>query len=182
MPLPGKKIALLEFDTRKPVIGTNLQLTNDKGLTSYLAGEVNDLSEIRNAVNEIPGLHVYHAGPVPLNPADLLLAENMSRLFDALRAEYDYIIIDSPPAGLVSDPFILGEFCDLVLYIVRNQKTLKKQLDFISQIVINKTLSNVYLVLNGIKQADHYKYGYRGYYGYGNSNGLKKKKQKASPA
>jgi capsular exopolysaccharide synthesis family protein len=176
--MPGKKVALLEFDIRQPALRNNLNVDSTKGLTSYLTGEISSLSEIGYGLDEIPGLHIYPSGPIPIHPADLLLTENMQRLFEALKAEYDYIIIDSPPACLVSDPIILGKYSDLVVYIVRNQKTLKKQLDFINEIATNKTLNNIYLVLNDIETSDKYDYG--NYYGYGKSKKRKPEKEKIS--
>lgn len=175
--IPGKKVALLEFDIRRPVIANNLHLDNTKGLTDYLTGQLNSISEICLASGEIPSLHIYPSGPVPLNPADLLLSDNLSRLFETLKAEYDYIIIDSPPVGIVSDPLIIGKYSDIVLYVVRYQKTSKKQLDFISKIVSDKTLSNVTLILNDVKKGDNYGYNYENDYNYGNSSRLKQIKK-----
>lgn len=182
--MPGKKVALLEFDIRKPAIGNNLKLNNTKGITDFLTGEVKDISDISHSLSEIPGLHVYPSGPIPFNPADLLLSENMSRLFEALKAKYDYVIVDSAPAGLVSDPFILAEYSDIIVYIIRSQKTSKKQLDFVTEKAANKTFHNVTLIINDIKKSDDTGYGY-GYggdytYGYGNTNGVSKKRKKIS--
>lgn len=175
---PGKKVALLEFDIRNPIISDNLNLDNSQGLTSYLSGEITDISRIVHMIEGVPNLHLYPSGPVPDNPADLLLADNLAHLFEILKAKYDYIIIDSAPAGLVSDPFIMRDFTDLVLYIVRSQKTTKKQLDFVNEIVQNKSLNNVNLILNDIKDDDQYGYGYGSNNNYGSSQELKKKKKK----
>lgn len=176
--MPGKKVALLELDIRKPSILTSLLLEQTEGLTDFLSGRISNLSQICRKYNEIPNLHIYPSGSLQLNPADLLLTENMSRLFEELKDKYDYLIVDSPPAGLVSDPFIMGAYCDVVLYILRYQKTLKKQLDFIGEIVNNKTLSNVALIVNDMKKSNGsgYGYNYDSYYHYGNSNGEKKEK------
>src|SRR6185369_2772911 len=99
-----------------------------------------------------------------VNPADALLNENIAHLFAELRQQYDYIIIDTAPAGLVSDAFILGEYSDAVLYIMRQRFTFKKQLDFVNDVYKNKKLKNIGLILNDIKTGG--KYGYSGY-GYG---------------
>jgi capsular exopolysaccharide synthesis family protein len=162
--MPGKKVALLEFDIRKPTIAIKLNLENTRGLTQYLTGEVNSISEISYSVNKIPSLHVYPSGPLPSNPADLLSTERLDRLFESLKANYDYIIIDSPPSGMVSDSFILGEFSDMVLYIIRSEKTLKKQLDFIRETIDNNSFNNVALVLNDLKRNDSYGFDYKSYY------------------
>jgi capsular exopolysaccharide synthesis family protein len=163
--MPGKRVALLEFDIRQPVIANNLNLDATKGLTNYLLGEVKSISEIFHISEDVPGLHIYPSGPIPPNPGDLLLTANLVKLFEALKAEYDFIIIDSPPAGLVSDSFVLGEFSDMVLYVIRSQKTIKKQIDFINEVAGNKSLSNMALILNDIKNNDNY-----GGYGYGSNS------------
>jgi capsular exopolysaccharide synthesis family protein len=162
--MPGKKVALLEFDIRKPTIAIKLNLENTRGLTQYLTGEVNSINEISYSVNKIPSLHVYPSGPLPSNPADLLSTERLDRLFESLKANYDYIIIDSPPSGMVSDSFILGEFSDMVLYIIRSEKTLKKQLDFIRETIDNNSFKNVALVLNDLKKSANYGFDYESYY------------------
>src|SRR5450432_95068 len=173
--IPGKKVALLEFDIRKPTIARKLNLENSRGLTQFLTGEITNLTDISYALNKIPSLHVYPSGPVPMNPADLLSGEVLNRLFETLKTKYDYIIIDSPPAGIVSDSFILREFGDLVLYIVRFQKTLKKQLDFIKESNENISPRNTAIILNDVKTADNYGFSYKDQYNYDRMNGTAKK-------
>jgi capsular exopolysaccharide synthesis family protein len=165
--IPGKKVALLQFDMRRP--GKDmLNLKNDVGLSQYLSGEITNLQDLYYVPDELPTLHGIHPGPVTGNPADLLLTENMARLFSDLRQYYDYIIVDSAPAGLVSDAFVLGEYSDAVLYIIRQRYTLKKQLNFLNDALKTKKLLNIGLILNDVKTGS--KYGYEGY-GYGNKNG-----------
>jgi capsular exopolysaccharide synthesis family protein len=161
--IPGKKVALLEFDIRQPVIATSLNINNAKGITNFLTGDIERISDIFHVSEEIPSLHIYPSGPTPSNPGDLLVTGKLSRLFATLKAEYDYIIVDSPPAGLVSDAFLLGEFSDMVLYVLRSQKTVKKQIEFINEVVNNKSISDVALILNDVRNSDNY-----GGYGYGN--------------
>jgi capsular exopolysaccharide synthesis family protein len=161
--LPGKKVALLEFDIRKPTIATNLDLVTKKGLTNYLSGDETDLSKISQPLKEINNLDIYTAGPLPVNPGDMLVSENLAKLFASLREKYDYVIVDSPPAKLVSDSFILGKFSDAVMYVIRDNYTLTKQLNFIKEIVANKTLNNINIIYNDIKTDG--KTAYDGYYG-----------------
>jgi tyrosine-protein kinase Etk/Wzc len=160
------------------MIGSNLNLDNSIGLTDYLTGELYSLSEIYHEIDRLPGLHVYLAGQAPWNSADILLTDKMNQLFKDLKSKYDYVIVDSPPAALVSDPFILGEYSDIILYIIRCKKTLKKQIDFINEIVKDKTLNNVSLVLNDVNLINGYGYGNgsKSDYNYGQLNGVKKKK------
>lgn len=166
--IPGKKVALLEFDMRKPGISKMLDLDNNIGITDYLTGQTNDLIDFCHVSPEVPSLHIYPSGPLPPNPGDVLLEENISELFTLLKKQYDYIIIDSAPAGLVSDAFILGTYSDAVIYVIRQRFTTKKHLDFLEEIYTTKKLNNIGLILNDVKTGG--KYGYSGY-GYESKNG-----------
>jgi Mrp family chromosome partitioning ATPase len=109
---------------------------------------------------------VFPSGDISINPADLLLNSNLESLFNELKSRYDYIIVDSAPTALVSDPFILAQFSDVELFVIRQRKTLKKQLDFLADIFISKRMNNVGLIFNDIKTGGKF-----GYYGYGGTNG-----------
>ena len=160
--IPGKKVALLEFDIRKPVLYKVFNIEhNAAGLTDYLNDKVDDLSKISYSISEIPTLHFFPAGTIAMNPADLLLSENLKKLFTLLKEEYEYVIIDSPPVGLVSDSMMLSEYCDMVLFIVRQHKTLRKNLNIIKNLGLNKTFSKIGLIMNDTRNGD--KSGYKNY-------------------
>lgn len=165
---PGKKVALLEFDIRKPSISTALNLEVDKGLTDYLNGDIQNVLSISRPMEQLPNLHVFPSGPLPVNPADVLLTAKLADLFTLLRREYDFVVVDTAPAGMVSDPFLLDQYCDASLFIVRQRYTQKKQLHFINDLAEAKKLQNMVLVLNDVKTGG--RYGYYGY-GYDNKNG-----------
>jgi capsular exopolysaccharide synthesis family protein len=165
--LPGKKVALLEFDIRKPGIVQNLDISGAKGLSNYLSGQETDLSKLYQPLPDLKNLHIYPSGPLPTNPGDLILSENLGKLFETLKESYDFIIVDSPPARLVSDAFIFGKYSDLVVYVIRHNYTLIKQFHYLKEIVANKTLSNINLVYNDFITGD--KNAYEGYYGDGKS-------------
>jgi capsular exopolysaccharide synthesis family protein len=158
--IPGRKVALLQFDMRKPMNADRFNSANT-GISQYLSGKIKDLTKIYYATDELTTLHIYPPGLVPANPADVLLSENMIDLFEELKRKYDYIIIDSAPAALVSDSFILGAYSDAVLYIIREGYTPKKQFDFINGVNKNKKLHSLGLILNDVKTGN--KYGYNGY-------------------
>jgi capsular exopolysaccharide synthesis family protein len=169
---PGNKVALLEFDMRLPSIFKMVNLSVTKGLSEYLRGETTDATAIKHESEDIQGLHIYPAGTLPSNAADLLLSEKLSGFIELLKKEYQYIIIDTAPVGLVTDAFILGKFCDAVMYIVRQSYTVKKQLDNINEIYKMGKFSNLCIVFNDIKSGGKYGSGY-GYqtdyeYSYGN--------------
>ena len=103
-------------------------------------------------------------------PAELLLDEKVAELFTYLRANFDMVIIDSAPVGLVSDAVVLSAFADATLYIMRQNYTLKKQLNLINDYYLNKKLPKMSLLLNDVSVTGGYG-GYYGNYGYGYSYG-----------
>lgn len=168
--LSEKKVALLLFDLRKsnipPALEQVILSKSSKGITNYLIGQTDDIAGIHVVDEGYPSLHVYPSGPIPPNPAELLLSPNTGKLFEYLRNNYDFVIVDSAPAGLVSDAFILQQYVDATLYIIRQRFTLLKQLDFIDEIYHTEKLKNISLVVNDVTMGG--RYGYYGYnYGYG---------------
>jgi capsular exopolysaccharide synthesis family protein len=164
----GKKVALLEFDIRRPSVSATLGLDNNVGITDFLRGEITDLSRLCKSSEQLPNVHVFSSGTLPLNAADAILTDKVTDLFSELRKKYDFVIVDSAPAGMVSDAFLLSEHCDAVLYIIRQRFTQKKQLEFINDLHRSKKFKNMAIILNDVKTGG--KYGYEGY-GYENKNG-----------
>lgn len=166
--LTEKKVALLEFDLRK-LKGINLdeiEDNNDRGITNFLIGQTNDINSICKTLKKHPNLHLYNTGPIPPNPAELIINSRMEMFFNILKDKYDYIVLDSAPVGLVSDSFALSKYADVDLYVIRQRYTLKKQLDFINDLHNEEKLKNMAIVVNDVNLAG--RYGYYGYgYGYG---------------
>ncbi len=166
--LTGKRVALLEFDLRKlkGIEIKEIDDNNDRGITNYLIGQTNDINSIYKTLRKHPLLHLYNTGPIPPNPAELIIGDRMESFFNALKANYDYIVIDSAPVGMVSDSFALSKYADATLYVIRQRYTLKKQMDFINDLKKDKKLTNMAIVVNDVNLAG--RYGYYGYgYGYG---------------
>jgi capsular exopolysaccharide synthesis family protein len=168
--LSGKKVALLEFDLRKPRILANLSIEKTGlGISNCLL-DMAKPEEVFTPLENFPNLHIYPSGIVPPNPAELIMSENNRHFFDNLQANYDYIIIDSAPVGLVSDTFSLAQFIDVSLYIVRHRFTFKRQVAFVEEVSNQKKLPNLYLIVNDLKMGA--RFGYYGYgYGYGKGYG-----------
>jgi capsular exopolysaccharide synthesis family protein len=166
--LSGKRTVILEFDIRKPKIMKGLGLHERKGITNYIVGSVG-LQEIIHPVPDVENLYVISCGPVPPNPAEMLLSEKIDRLFAELRQQFDAVIIDTAPVGLVSDAFTLGKYTDGTIYIVRHNYTLKKQVQMIDDIYRQRKLPHLSIIVNDISIRGGYGYyGYGGYgYGYG---------------
>ena len=115
--ISGKKTILLGLDLRKPKIFEDFKLSNDKGVVNYLVGDATK-DEVINTTH-VQGLDVMLSGPVPPNPAELLMSDAMDDLIKELRSIYDVIILDTPPLGLVSDAMELTQYADATLYMVR---------------------------------------------------------------
>ncbi|MFT6417552.1 MAG: capsular exopolysaccharide synthesis family protein, partial [Dokdonia sp.] len=170
--LSGKKTVLVGLDLRKPKIFDDFELTNDMGVVNYLIGQ-STLSEIRQD-SGISHLDIILAGPIPPNPSELLISDRMKMFMDELKANYDYIILDTPPVGLVSDALEVLPYADATIYMVRQGYTKKNMLGLINEKYRNGEVKNVSFVLNYFRTKGRYGYG-SGYgygYGYGNySNG-----------
>jgi capsular exopolysaccharide synthesis family protein len=164
--LSGKRTVILEFDIRKPKIMQGLGLSERKGITNYLVGSVT-LNEVIHPVKEVENLYVIPCGPVPPNPAEILLHEKVDQLFSELRNQFDAIIIDTAPVGLVSDAITLGKYADATVYIVRHGYTMKKQIHLVDDIYQQKKLPHLSIIINDINSRG----GYGGYYGYGSYGG-----------
>ena len=174
--LLGKKVLLCGLDIRKPRLVDLFKLTDKKrGITTYLAGDANNkdllFSQImKSGAND--NLDLLPAGIIPPNPAELLAKENLSKAIDFLSEEYDYILLDTAPVGLVADTLLIGRVASASIYVCRAEYTAKSSFEFINEIAAGKKLPNMSLVINGVDmdKGTYYgagKYGYGRRYGYG---------------
>jgi len=162
--LLGKKTVLVGFDLRKPKIFSDFDITNDIGVSTWLIGRDN-LDDVLN-ISKYDNLSIITAGPIPPNPSELISSAKTAELFISLKERFDYIIIDSPPIGSVSDTFHLASLADICLIIVRQNKTFKHMLEGTINDLKISSIKNISLVINdiGLKVNG---YGYFGKYGYG---------------
>jgi len=164
--LSEKKTVIVGLDLRKPKLFGEFNLSNDFGVVNYLIGQKNSDEIIQKT--EIPFLDVITSGPIPPNPSELIISEAMGELLEDLKKKYDYIILDTPPIGLVADALELVEYCDATLYVVRQNMTRKSMLALVNSKHKAGELSNISIIINSFENKA--KYGYT--YGYGNySNG-----------
>jgi capsular exopolysaccharide synthesis family protein len=168
MALAGKRTIILEFDIRKPKVLSHLNLPKKPGLTNYLLGKI-ELEDLPVPVPGYDNLYVLPCGPVPPNPAEMLLDQKLAKLFDYLKREFDLVIMDTAPVGMVSDALTLSKFTDATLYIIRQGHTFKKQISLIDQFYKEGKLPKLSIILNDVKNRRGYGYGYG--YGYGNGYG-----------
>jgi tyrosine-protein kinase Etk/Wzc len=170
MALAGKRTIVLEFDIRKPKILTQLNISKKPGLINYILGKAT-LEELPIPVEGHPHLFVMACGPVPPNPSELLLDEKLNDLFAFLRQQFDVIVIDSAPVGMVSDAMTLSKFANATLYIVRQGFTFKKQIGLIEELYQQNKLPKISLILNDVKLRAGYGGSSDGRYGYGYTSG-----------
>jgi capsular exopolysaccharide synthesis family protein len=166
MALAGKKTIILEFDIRKPKILSHLNIPKRAGLTNYLLGKM-AIEDLPVPLEGIPNLYILPCGPVPPNPAEMLLDPRLNDLFDWLRKNFDVVIMDTAPVGMVSDAMTLSKFADATLYIVRQGHTFKKQIGMIDEFYTQGKLPRISIILNDIKVRTGYGYYGYGRYGYG---------------
>lgn len=166
MGLAGKKTIILEFDIRKPRVLAGLKMGKHKGLINYLAGNI-QLDQLILPIPDAENLFVLPCGPIPPNPSELLLDSRVDSLFDALRQNFEIIIIDTAPVGMVSDALTLAKYADCTLYLVRQGHTYKKQISLIDEVYRENKLPKVSVVINDVKLKPGYGYYGYGRYGYG---------------
>jgi capsular exopolysaccharide synthesis family protein len=176
--LQGKKVAILEFDLRRPKISKALGLeNNDSGLTNMLVGKqtIEEIIRLVASTDE-ETLHLFPSGPIPPNPQELLSSKYMKTLKEYLDNNYDVVVIDTPPFGIVADAQILGSWADLTLIITRFNQTVKDQILEINEWKEKNYFNSMAIIFNGVKNTGYfgYKYGYYYYkrkYGYGYYSG-----------
>lgn len=167
--LMGKKTLVMGLDLRRPTLARRLGVNNHVGTTSYISGQCNDIEKMLVPSNENPNLFVLPAGPVPPNPNELLMSDRMQDLMDTLRKEFDYIIIDSAPIGVISDSYLLTRFSDLQIYVSRANYTSKHCLKLLHTAISRGMMPNAYIVVNAVNIASnsyvYHRYGNYGHYG-----------------
>lgn len=165
--MSNKKTVIVGLDLRKPKIFDDFGMKNNVGVVNYLIG--NEKIEDVISKTHIENLDFITAGPIPPNPSELILSNATAEMIEYLKEHYEYIILDTPPIGLVSDAFELFKYANAKLYIVRQNFTHKGMLKVIHDRYKKQELSKLTIVLNNFKSKGSYGYGYG--YGYGANYG-----------
>ena len=166
--LLDKKVILVGLDIRRPRLASLFELPkSEKGVSTLLTKQEPTLSDIKE--NIVPSevnknLDLLLAGPVPPNPAELIARPSLDKMFEILRKEYDYVIVDTAPIGLVADTMQAGRITDVTVIVCRADYTEKSAFGMINELIYSEKLPNVCIVINGIDMSLK-KYGYA--YGYG---------------
>ncbi|MBI1747963.1 MAG: polysaccharide biosynthesis tyrosine autokinase [Acidobacteria bacterium] len=164
----NRSVVLIDCDLRRPRVNKSFGMRNARGLSSYLSGEVDLTSIIQNT--RVPNLHVVPSGPIPLNPSELLSSDRMDMALKLLAKEFDYVIIDSPPLLAVADGYILSSIVDGVIIVAKADSIPKQVLQRTTQKLSEVNANVLGVVLNQVS-ARGARYGYGGYYHYGDGNG-----------
>lgn len=162
--ISGKKVLLLGADIRNPKLGNYLNLKTKKGLTDYLVSN-NEWSSYCHKSSFNSNLDIMLSGTIPPNPNELLLSGKLREFLIQAKKEYDFVIVDTAPIGLVSDTFLLEDYADITLYVVREGVTPKSSTNFLNMQQEEGKLKNLYIIYNGVSLNKNYAYGYGKNYG-----------------
>jgi len=160
----GKRVLIMGADLRNPQLQRyEVDSRNFKGISDYLVDKELQIEPLikTSALNE--KLDLLASGSIPPNPSELWRTSRAQSLFEKVKANYDYVVVDTAPVMLVTDTFLINKFADLTLYVVRAGYTEKKLLDFALDAKKDGKLHDVSFVLNDVKMAN---FGYGNKYGY----------------
>jgi tyrosine-protein kinase Etk/Wzc len=156
--LINKRVILVEFDFRKPKIAGYLNISN-KGITDYLLSD-DDLNQFIQPSGERGGFDVLVCGTIPHNPAELILLPKIKTMIDRLKDQYEYILFDTAPIGIVTDARLLSRYAQITLYIIRRKFTVKQQFSLINELHSNAKVPRLNVVFNDVKAVSGGDYGY----------------------
>lgn len=159
--IAGMKTILLSFDLRKPRMYNKVGLKEGPGLSSYLSEQATVADVIQKS--NIKNLDFMLAGEVPPNPAELLASQRIEELFNFLRGEYNYIVVDTAPVGILSESYLILEKADLKIIVVRLNYTPKKESSNLVNELSGRNLQHLSLVINDLPLKIKTKYGYSYY-------------------
>ncbi|MDO8965714.1 polysaccharide biosynthesis tyrosine autokinase [Algoriphagus sp.] len=164
--LMGKKTILIGLDLRKPRIAQDFGLINDKGMSTCLSSDKSWQSVVKPSGYE--NLDVILSGPIPPNPAELLLQDKFRTIIEEIKLEYDVVVFDCPPVGLVSETKELFGFADVSFYVFRQGYSNKADAQILNNLVEKGGITKIYGILNDLHIDKGYGYGYG--YGYGSNS------------
>ena len=174
--MSGKKVLLVDFDLRKPRLEKCLDLDNELGVSTALTNRKTWQECLHK--NVLDNLDVLTSGPVTPIAAELLIGKNMDTFIAEVRNEYDIVILDTPPLGIIHDAITLSKYADNFFYIMRSGISVKGYIEYINGIKEEHNIKNISMILNGLPVSKHSSYGYNKYgyshygkYGYGYGHG-----------
>ena len=172
--LLGKKVVIVGLDIRKPGLNKAFQMSHkEDGITRYLADpEHTDLMSLLQQSNVTPNLYILPGGAIPPNPTELVARDSLVQAVDRLKKEFDYVILDTAPIGMVTDTQLISRVADMSIYVCRAGYTPKAGYLFINELKDHKKLPNLCTIINDVNiKTGKYGYGTYGKYGYGRTYG-----------
>lgn len=176
--LLGKKVVIVGLDIRKPGLNKVFNIPKrEVGITQYLANPEKNLMDLVQPSDVSKNLFILPGGMVPPNPTELLARDGLDKAIETLKQNFDYVIMDTAPVGMVTDTLLIGRVADLSVYVCRADYTHKNEYTLINELAEKEKLPNLCTVINGIdlkrrKYGYYYGYGkYGKYYGYGKRHG-----------
>ena len=164
--MSGKKVLLVDLDLRKPRLEKCLDLDNEFGLSTILTNRKTWQECLHKDVVE--NMDVITSGPLTPIAAELLIGKNIDAFISEVRNEYDIVILDTPPLGIIHDAITLSKYADNFFYVMRSGISVKGYIEYINGIVEEHGLKNVSMILNGLPVSKHSSYSYNKYgYSYG---------------
>lgn len=160
--LSGKKVLLIGMDIRNPRLDEYLTLP-DRGVTNYLSSRDLNLEDLIVKKDGYDAFYILPAGIIPPNPAELLMGKKVDSLFETLKKQYDYIIVDTAPVSLVTDTLLIAKHADCFVYVARANVLEKRMLAIPNTLYKEQKLPNMCMLLNDTDSTKGYGYGY----GYG---------------
>ncbi len=163
--LLGKKVVIVGLDIRKPGLNKVFNISKrEQGITQYLANPEKNLMDLVQPSDVSKNLYILPGGTVPPNPTELLARDGLDKAIETLKKNFDYVILDTAPVGMVTDTLLIGRVADLSVYVCRADYTRKNEYTLINELIDGNKLPNLCTVINGLDLKKR-KYGY--YYGYG---------------
>ena len=163
--LLGKKVVIVGLDIRKPGLNKVFNIPKkEHGITQFLTNPTINLMDLIQSSDINKNLFILPGGTVPPNPTELLARDGLEKAIETLKKNFDYVILDTAPVGMVTDTLLIGRVADLSVYVCRADYTRKAEFTLINELAENNKLPNLCIAINGL-DLQKKKYGY--YYGYG---------------
>ncbi len=167
--LTGKKVIVIGLDLRKPKLEMFMEgKVSETGVAQFLSGEVPSLRKLINVYDRLPNLHYIDCGKVPRNPSELIMKDQIKVLFDYCEKNYDFVVVDGAPIGIVADSFLLKDYVQQTLIVLQYGYSTTSHLKFMREVDETQKLKNMNVLLNNVKQefGNSYNYGYYSSYYY----------------
>ena len=163
--LLGKKVVIVGLDIRKPGLNKVFNIPKkEHGITQFLTNTTTNLMDLVQTSDINKNLYILPGGTVPPNPTELLARDGLEKAIETLKQNFDYVILDTAPVGMVTDTLLIGRVADLSVYVCRADYTRKAEFTLVNELAENDKLPKLCIAINGLDLQKR-KYGY--YYGYG---------------